>query len=307
MNYLEPYKIQDINLDKIVYPTIQQNKNKKLIFIKYNDDNKLKNFVFQIPTLLNINTSKIYENYSEIELALVGKNYSKINIFKKFLSNLENKIKDDANEKSDIWFNTSDNQTVNFQKIIRNSEQFNTGTIKLKLIKTLDFETVILFNNKIISPENIPNDSWCKTIIECYAIWITTNNDFGIFLRPIVVSFLSKEIYKYKYKFVDESEEENEFELPDTDVNHNIFIKSNNNKNDLLQQTETSQQLDINELIKHLKKTDEPKLLPLENIILNDYSDESENETSSLSDSSIKKTNLSTNTFNLCSISPTSN
>ena len=49
---------------------------------------------------------------------------------------------------------------------------------------------------------------------------------FATFLRPILVSFTSKEMLKYKYKFLDESDEENDFDVPDTDINSNILCIS---------------------------------------------------------------------------------
>jgi hypothetical protein len=224
MNYLEPYKIDNIDLNKINYTQIRHNKNKKIIFIKYKENEKL---VFQIPTLLNIKKADIFTDYSEIEVALIGKNYTKINNMKNFFTELELKIKKNANENAHLWFNDLNTEnTINFQKIIRESEKYNTGTIKIKLMKTIDFETLILYNNKKITPIQIPSDSWCKMILECYAIWINSNNDFGIFLRPILVSFTSKEMLKYKYKFLDESDEENDFDVPDTDINSNILCIS---------------------------------------------------------------------------------
>ena len=58
-----------------------------------------------------------------------------------------------------------------------------------------------LDNNKKIKPEEIPENSWCKMILEVYAIWVNGNNDFGIFLRPILISFKQRE--EYNYKFID--------------------------------------------------------------------------------------------------------
>ena len=224
MNYLEPYKIDNIDLNKINYTQIRHKQNKKIILLKYKEN---ENLVFQTPTLLNIKKATILSDYSEIELAFIGKNYTKINNIKNFFTELELKIKSDANKNASLWFNNLNiNNTIKFQKIIRESEKYNMGTIKIKLMKTIDFETLILYNNNKITPHQIPSDSWCKTILECYAIWINSNNDFGIFFRPILVSFTSKEMLKYKYKFLEESDEENDFNIPDTDINPNIFCTS---------------------------------------------------------------------------------
>uniref|UniRef100_A0A6C0ECV7 Uncharacterized protein n=1 Tax=viral metagenome TaxID=1070528 RepID=A0A6C0ECV7_9ZZZZ len=345
MSYLEPYKISDIDLNKIVYSKIKETKNKKIVIIKYNDNNKFNEFVFQLPTLLNINKAELFNEYSEIELALIGKNYSKINDVINFFNNLELKIKDDAHNNAHTWFKNN-NDIINFQKIIRNqdskfdndesigevqesnldgvgtthkssgnadsvgttykssgnadsvgttykssgnadsvgttskssSNADSVGTIKLKLIKTHDFESIIQLNNKRIDAANIPEDSWCKMILECYAIWINSNNDFGIFLRPIIVSFTPKEKINYKYKFTDDSDNGSEFEIPDTDINDNIFMKINTNSNNQLDETT---QIDYKELMNHLENNNNKISL---NSIIDNLSDSSQNNLSDNSD-----------------------
>ena len=251
MNSQEPFKINNIDFSKIVYPKDRSNDKKKIILIKYNEKGKLKNFVFQTPTLLNINKAQMCNGYHEIELALVGKEKERVKHFINFLNELELKIKSDARLHASNWFNiTDENQTINFQKIIRDSEDFKTGTIKLKIIKNNDFETLLQLNNsKRIGIESIPEESWSKMILECYAVWINSNNDFGIFLRPILISFTAKDVYNYK--FIDDSGDENEFDVPDTDVNNNVFMNINNiskNNND------STSQLEIDNLIKNLEE-----------------------------------------------------
>jgi hypothetical protein len=252
MNSQEPFKINNIDLNKIVYPKDRSNDKKKIVLIKYNDKGKLKNFVFQTPTLLNIGKALMFNGYHEIELAMVGKEKDRVNSFIYFLNQLEEKIKSDAKFNASNWFNiTDENQTINFQKIIRESEEHSTGTIKLKIIKNNDFETVLQQNNsKKISVDSIPEDSWSKMILECYAIWINSNNDFGIFLRPILISFTPKETYNYK--FIEDSDEEDEFEVPDTDVNNNIFMNINHNIKNKNNHDSTSQ-LEVDNLIRDLQ------------------------------------------------------
>ena len=250
MNNQEPFKINNIDFNKIVYPKDRSNDKKKIILIKYNDKGKLKNFVFQTPTLLNIGKAQMFNGYCEIELGLVGKEKDRINGFIDFLNQLEEKIKSDARFNASSWFNiTDENQTINFQKIIRESEEYNNGTIKLKIIKNNDFETVLQQNNsKKISVDSIPDDSWTKMILECYAVWINSNNDFGIFLRPILISFTPKETYNYK--FIEDSDEGDEFDIPDTEVNNNIFMNiKHNNKNN----PDSTSQLEVDNLIRDLQ------------------------------------------------------
>ena len=264
MNSQEPFKFNNIDFNKIVYPKDRSNEKKKIILIKYNDKGKLKNFVFQTPTLLNIGKAQMFNGYYEIELALVGKEKDRIDNFIDFFYELENKIKLDAKSYASNWFNiTDENQTINFQKIIRESEDYPTGTIKIKIIKNNDFETVLQQNNsKKINVDSIHEDCWAKMILECYAIWINSNNDFGIFLRPILISFTSKETYNYK--FIEDSDEGEEFDVPDTEINNNIFMNINHtvkNKSN----AESTSQLDVDNLIRDLQadleiSTDSEKL-----------------------------------------------
>ena len=55
MNYLVPYKLSEINLNKISFKNIKESENRKIIFIKYKDPT-YKNMVFQLPTLINNTT-----------------------------------------------------------------------------------------------------------------------------------------------------------------------------------------------------------------------------------------------------------
>ena len=225
MNYQDPLKISSVDFSKMVYPKQKQTQNKKIILIKLNEKNRLKNFVFQTPTLLNINKPEYANGYAEIELAFIGKEQKKVDRFIKFLNELESKLKSDAIYNASSWFNlTGDNDTINFQKIVRESSEYKDGTIKLKILKNSDFETMLqLDNSKKIKLQDIPENSWCKMILEVYAVWINSNNDFGIFLRPVLISFSAREEL-YNYRFV-ESDEEQEDDIPDTEVNNNVFVK----------------------------------------------------------------------------------
>ena len=260
MNYQEPLKTSNVDFNKIVYPKTKNGGSKKLILIKYNDKSKLKNFVFQTPTLLNLFKPELNGNYADIEFGLVGKEKNKVNKFKKFLNELENKIKSDAQYYAASWFNLeNDNQTINFQKIVRDSDKLAEGTIKLKIIKNNDFETILqLNNNKRIGVGAVPEDSWCKMILECYGVWVNTNNDFGIFFRPILVSFTTKEVYNYQ--FIEDSDEDNDVDIPDTEVNQNIFMKiDSSNVKQQKQSNDSTSQLDYNDLMKELESEDHKK------------------------------------------------
>uniref|UniRef100_A0A6C0H9I7 Uncharacterized protein n=1 Tax=viral metagenome TaxID=1070528 RepID=A0A6C0H9I7_9ZZZZ len=229
---MEPYKITDIDLNYIYYSNIKQNQDKKIILIKYNDNNKLQNFVFQIPILDMVNNITIYDNYGEIDLSL-NKDTPDIHKFIHFLNELENKIKNDAKTNLSSWFTLDNNNTtINYQKIIRGD-----SILKIKLIKNNDFETIIQMNNNIKIDlnnfsDNIPDNCPCKIILECYALWIHSSNVFGIFFRPVIISFYINNLYDYK--FIEDSDIEN-IDIPDTDINgtnnkNNIFLTYPNNE-----------------------------------------------------------------------------
>lgn len=228
MSLQEPLNIKDINFDNIIYSKCKKNQNKKIILIKYNDD-EIKNFVIQTPTLLNLYKAKKYNNYSEIELALVGnESQEKVNKFINFINKLETKIKNTAREQGNKWFDLEENKTLSFHNIIRDSDDYDKGTFKLKILNDDIFKTKLLFNNNNISVNEISNNSWCKIILEFYAIWINSDNEFGLFLRPIIISFNMKE--SYEYKFINDSDEE--IEIPETEINQEIFLNNSTSKTD---------------------------------------------------------------------------
>jgi hypothetical protein len=290
MNYLEPLMTSSVDFNKIVYPKTKNCGNKKLILIKYNDKSKLKNFVFQTPTLSNLFKPELNGNYTDIELALVGKEKRKVNKFKNFLNELETKIKTDAQYHAASWFNIdNDNQTINFQKIVRDSDIHSEGTIKIKIINNNDFETVLqLNNNKKIGIDAVPEDSWCKVILECYGVWINTNNDFGIFFRPILISFTPKEKEIYNYQFIkdsdEDSDEDNNVDIPDTEVNHDIFMKIDSINDTQKQLNESTSQLDYHNLMKNIKSEKNDKHSEIILSILNP--DESSEDSKNLDESS---------------------
>lgn len=268
-----PLNIHNIDLNNITYTKIKSNQTKKIILLKYNDKSKtnsIKNFVIQTPTLLNISSPDFTSGFAEIEVALDGKYNNRIDSFISFLNNLENKIKADAQTNASEWFNiTETNQTINFQKIIRESSNYSKGTLKIKIIKNNDFETLIQLNNTHkIDTNSIPANSWCKMILECYAIWINSNNDFGLFFRPVLLSFNLKEKDIYNYKFIESDEDE--IDIPDTEINHNIFMKvdsSNKLHKSLIH-------LDASELVSNLYSDKNSDILDLhiENSYLSDSS-----------------------------------
>jgi hypothetical protein len=224
-SYNVPFKISDIDFENIVYKDIKSNSKKTVVFLKYKKKNSLKNLAIQTPTFLNINSPVKNGNHWNLEVPLHGKKNNKVNDFVKFLKKLDEKIIYDARINSSRWFENFDSEEINYQEIIRtvDDKRYTNGMIRLKLIKNNDFQTMIQLNNKdYININEVPKNSWVKMIIEIHAIWINKNG-FGIFLKPILISFSPIEINRYK--FIEDSEDD----VDDVIDSESIFIKSTNN------------------------------------------------------------------------------
>tara|TARA_Y100000385_G_C13008975_1_gene600752 strand:- start:453 stop:1232 length:780 start_codon:yes stop_codon:yes gene_type:complete len=217
MQTKDPYKIDEINFDNIVYGKIKENTKKKVIYIKYQHKKLLNNLVFQLPTLL-YNNKKFKENdYYEIELPISCKNRDNEDLLLDFFNNLNNKIIDDAKMNSAQWFGNKNSSK--YQNFIRINKQFKKGSIRLKILKTPDFETLLKLNNKRIKVEDIPELCWCKVLVEFYAIWINENG-FGGYLRPVLMYFKELSKTEYNYHLLDDSDE-----IDDVPEVNQVFIK----------------------------------------------------------------------------------
>lgn len=213
---MEPYKIDDIILSNIVLKKTKLISNKKIIFLKYKDDN-LNNFVIQLSKIENNNIN----NENEIEFIIDNKKY--IDFFETLDDFIINKSKENYE-----WFNhLEDTSSMNYQRILRNN-----NSIKLKLCNNEELITKLIINDEIVNNfNNITFDeSTSKIILEIYAIWIKPNS-YGLLLRPVNISIKCKENTFYNYEFLDDSEtSESLIEYDsDTDINSNneLFISNN--------------------------------------------------------------------------------
>jgi hypothetical protein len=230
-------RLQEINLNKINYFKIKNLDNKKQVYIDYEN----KPLVFQCPTLLNDNLPiKITDEYYELEIPLITQEKNKQNSLINFLKNLDSKIVEDANNNVNLWFNEN-NMSYFFKTIVKDSEKYKKGVIKLKIIKTIKFESILLENNKQININDVLKDWWVKILLEIHSIIINNENKtFYLFLRPHVFSFKDKQI-KSTYNFLEDSDSNEE--IPDSDIN-NLFLKqSKNNKSN---EKQTSSQINYN-------------------------------------------------------------
>ena len=218
-----PYFFNNLNFNNIFFTGSKNiNNNIKIIFIKYNDKNKIKNCVFQLPTLINNHT--IDNNNFEINLKCNNKNKTQKLI--DFFNNLDNKIIFES-KKNINWFNDiNDKSNIKYKKIIKDTHTCEHGCINFKLNNYSDFTTKILLNN-IIYNDILPHDGNCQIVLECYGIIINNiNSEFELLLRPIILSFK----LNYNYILLDSDCDDNINNETDKINNTNkIFNKESNN------------------------------------------------------------------------------
>jgi predicted MPP superfamily phosphohydrolase len=84
-----PYRISELDIDNICYTDIKVNNKKTIVYMKYSDNNKLKNIVFQTPTFMSTNLIQVKNNMYELDVPLIGKEEHKID---KFISKIPSGI-----------------------------------------------------------------------------------------------------------------------------------------------------------------------------------------------------------------------
>lgn len=225
-----PYRISEIKYENIRYVEKKKTPTKNIIYVKYEDKGKLTNFVIQTPSLRNVNNIISKSNVGELDIPLIGQNKEKTDLFVGFLNNLDKQVINDAKINTDWFDDFHNNNDIKYQKCIRSSDEYKNGMIRVKLLRNDNFETIMQIKNKtsINFDENVKNN-WVKMILEVYAIWITQDG-FGIFLRPILVSFSPIQKIQYNYSFIDESD--NEDDVLNTVTNESVFIKQDSCSDD---------------------------------------------------------------------------
>ena len=224
-----PYRISELDVDNICYTDIKVNNKKTIVYMKYSDNNKLKNIVFQTPTFMSTNLIQIKNNMYELDVPLIGKEENKTDKFINFLNSIDKKVIKDAKNNNKWFENFVDVKTMKYQRSIRDATNTSNknGVIRLRLLKTNDFETIVHNNNSRICFDEINKDCWLKCILEVYAIWINPNG-FGLFIRPILLSFKPCTKINYNYKLIEDSDDAEGDDLNIDTVDNSIFIRSEN-------------------------------------------------------------------------------
>jgi hypothetical protein len=229
MNVREPFLFENINFENIIFYKTKETNGKKIIYLKYKHNGIFEDLVTQTPTLWSIKKPAIIgNNLYDLEIPLVGKREEKVTKFIKFLKKLDQFIITAAKNNANSWFKNPEN--VVYLNTIRESNDLSIkkGFIKLKIIKSLDFKTVLKRDNKFkLKVRDIEENCWMKSIIQIFAIWIKPNNQFGVYFRPIIISF-KKPVNNLLYNFVKETEDEDDI-LPESPTSNeetnSIFIK----------------------------------------------------------------------------------
>ena len=155
MNTLTPLNYENIDFSKIIYPKEKVGINKKIVYFNYNEEDKIKKFVFQTPTLLSNQKPVKNNSFWELEIPLIGKNDEKLNTFINFLNNLDNKVIEDLYTNSS-WFENINTEDILYERIIdKDNEEYENGVIRLRIINNQSFNTIFQRNKNNINIEDI--------------------------------------------------------------------------------------------------------------------------------------------------------
>lgn len=232
-----PYKINDINLDRIA--TKEHHRKNKLIVKIYYKPNRSRHtdFLFQTPEILlkkSIKYNNKKGNY-ELNIPFLGKKQTQIDKFLEFIVDLEKKVIEII-KKHKEWFS---NNNINFKSILRypDSKDDLYKYIRLKI----DSDTLITKKGSNIDLNNLQKDFYVKCILKVSFIYV--KDSFAtINIYPKLIDLRDK---KEDLKFASESENESSIDSNEltteseenNDENNktsSINVNENENKNDNL-------------------------------------------------------------------------
>lgn len=243
-NNKTPYSLKDINLKNIRYTKIKHTDTKTIVYIKYEDKGKLNNFVLQPPKIYYDGNVFEKNGVLNFDALLKGPKQYNVDLFTGFLNNLDNKVIADSKVNSDWFDNITNTDTLKYQKIIRSNENGVMNVFRNKIIRRDDFVTILQSgeSGKLIKPGEIPSkEMWIKELIEIYAVWVNQDG-FGLFIRPVLISFYPIINPIYNYRFRDDNSDDEDDDVINTEI-ESIFVKSENTNNDEITNTTTVMEL----------------------------------------------------------------
>lgn len=222
----KPFRISDINFDKIMYSEPIEKDNKKSILLKYLNGKSNDQLLIQTPELLCVEKPILKNSIYELHVALESESSNKVNNLIQFINKLENKIMELGNKNSS-WFNNKNNS---YHKIIREHSDYKNGILKLK-VKTdnLDKLLKVTKNNQMVtsSIDEIEKHNTIKMVLDIYGLWIkpAKNNTYyyGLYVKPVLIDF--KENIDEEISFREsESEDIINDDVLDTEIDNNNEI-----------------------------------------------------------------------------------
>lgn len=188
----KPFRISDINFDKIMYSEPIEKDSKKSILLKYLNGKSNDQLLIQTPELLCIEKPVLKNSIYELHVALESESSNKVNNLIQFINKLENKIIELA-KKNSSWFDKKNNS---YHKIIREHSDYKNGILKLKVKSdNLDKLLKVTKNNQmtISSIEDIEKNNNLKMVLDIYGLWIkpAKNNSYyyGLYVKPVLINF----------------------------------------------------------------------------------------------------------------------
>jgi hypothetical protein len=231
----KPFKISEIDFDKLLYSDPVRRNVKKNIMFRYSYNNEQTQFLIQTPELVCIEKPKLINNIYEISLELRSKSQKKVNNFISFINKLDTKIIDLSNS-NESWF---DGNNGIYHKIIRDDPNYKNGILKLKIKNTNNFDKLLKVSKdgqkQKSSIDKIAANSKVKVVLDVFGLWIKpgkeSSNYFGIYLKPLLIDF--KEDIEEEISFIEDSDSDNINDVLDTEIEAK-------NEDDLEDNTETS-------------------------------------------------------------------
>lgn len=231
----KPFKISEIDFDKLLYSDPVRKNSKKNIMFRYSHDEEQKQFLIQTPELICIEKPKLVNNIYEISLELRSKSQKKINNFINFINNLDTKIMNLSNS-NESWF---DGNNAIYHKIIRDDPNYKNGILKLKVKNVNNLSKYLKVSKdgqkQKSSIDRITVNSRVKVVLDVFGLWIKTGKDnsnyFGIYLKPLLMDF--KEDIEEEISFIEDSDSENnnDVDVLDTEIEikQEVVLEDTNN------------------------------------------------------------------------------
>ena len=239
----KPFKISEIDFDKLLYSDPVKRNAKKNIMFRYSHNNEQEQFLIQTPELVCIEKPKLVNNIYEITLELRSKSQKKVNNFINFINELDNKIIK-LSISNESWF---DGNNGVYHKIIRDDPNYKNGILKLKVKNSNNLSKLLKVTKdgqkQKSSIDSITANSKVKVVLDVFGLWIKPgkegSNYFGIYLKPLLIDF--KEDIVEEISFIEDSDSENNNDVLDTEIEvRNEEEIEDNTETSLLKLAETT-------------------------------------------------------------------